>query len=161
MATKTVSSADEKAAPRQQRHDAPAGYCGNSLTRKLGLREGQAALLIGVPEIAEIQSFEHFSSVTKALPSMIERRFDYVHVFEARRVVLEGIAQAVSGALKPDGMLWISWPKKAARVPTTVTEDVLRSIFVSLGLVDVKVCAVDETWSALKFMFRKELRAGL
>ena len=92
---------------------------------------------------------------------MIERRVDYGHVFETRRPVLEGMAPALSGVLKPDGMLWISWRKKAARVPTTITEDVLRSIFLPLGLVDVKVCAIDETWSGLKFVIRKELRAGL
>ncbi|TCM79079.1 hypothetical protein EV291_10485 [Rhizobium sp. BK068] len=117
--------------------------------------------MIGVPEITEIQGFDHFSSVETALPSMIERRFDYGHVFETRRPVLEDMAPALSGVLKPDGMLWISWPKKAARVPTTITEDVLRSIFQPLGLVDVKVCAIDETWSGLKFVIRKELRAGL
>ncbi len=81
---------------------------------------------------------------------MIERRFDYVHVFETRRPVLEDMAQALSGVVKPDGMLWISWPKKAARVPTAITEDELRSIFLPLELVDVKVCAVDETWSGPK-----------
>jgi len=58
-------------------------------------------------------------------------------------------------------MLWISWPKKAARVSTTVTEDVLRTIFLPLGMVDVKVCAIDQTWSGLKFVIRKDLRAGL
>ncbi|MBB3394665.1 hypothetical protein FHX09_001735 [Rhizobium sp. BK538] len=161
MTTKAVSSPDEEAAPSPRGHDAPAGYSGSLLTRKLGLREGQAALLIGVPEITEIQGFDHFSSVETALPSMIERRFDYGHVFETRRPVLEDMAPALSGVLKPDGMLWISWPKKAARVPTTITEDVLRSIFQPLGLVDVKVCAIDETWSGLKFVIRKELRAGL
>ncbi len=161
MATKAVSSADEKAATLQQGHASPAGYSGSSLTRKLGLREGQSALLIGVPEIAEIKGFDHFASVETELPSMIERRFDYGHVFETRRLVLESMALALSGVLKPDGMLWISWPKRAARVPTTITEDELRSIFLPLGLVDVKVCAVDETWSGLKFVIRKELRASL
>ncbi len=161
MTTKAVSSPEEKAWSRQQGHDAPAGYSGSSLARKLGLREGQAALLIRVPGIAEIQGFDHFSSVEIALPSIIERRFDYGHVFETRRSVLEDIAQALSRVLKPDGMLWISWPKKAARMPTTITEDVLRSIFLPLGLVDVKVCAIDETWSGLKFVIRKERRAGL
>ncbi|CDM58549.1 MULTISPECIES: hypothetical protein [Rhizobium] len=139
---------------------APAGYSGSSLTRKLGLKEGRAALLVGVPDIAELRGF-HFSSVDTAVPAVIERRFDYVHVFETRLPRLEDMAQSLSGVLRPDGMLWISWPKKAARMPTTITEDVLRSIFLPLGLVDVKVCAIDETWSGLKFMIRKELGAGL
>ncbi|WP_040674571.1 hypothetical protein [Rhizobium grahamii] len=160
MTTKAVSSLDEKAAARQQ-GDAPAGYSGRSLTRKLGLRAGQATLLIGVPEIAEIETFGHFSSIETALPSGVERRFDYIHVFETGRPVLEDMALALSTAVKPDGMLWISWPKKAARVSTTVTEDVLRTIFLPLGMVDVKVCAIDKTWSGLKFVIRKDLRAGL
>ncbi|WP_245306935.1 MULTISPECIES: DUF3052 domain-containing protein [unclassified Rhizobium] len=161
MTRKAVSLPDEKDALRQQGDGAPAGYSGSSLRRKLGLRDGQAALLIAVPEIAEIQAFDQFSAVETALPSMIERRFDYGHVFETRRSALEDMAPVLSGVIKPDGMLWISWPKKAARVPTTITEDVLRSIFLPLGLVDVKVCAIDETWSGLKFVNRKELRAGL
>lgn len=158
MATKAVSlplEREEKAAL------APASYSGSSLTRKLGLKEGRAALLVGVPDIAELRGFRHFSFVETAVPAVIERRFDYVHVFETRRPVLEDVAQALSGVVRPGGMLWISWPKKAARMPTTITEDVLRSIFLPLGLVDVKVCAIDETWSGLKFMIRKELRAGL
>ena len=69
--------------------------------------------------------------------------------------------QMVAARLKPDAMLWISWPKKASKVPTDITEDVLREVILPLGLVDVKVCAVDEVWSGLKFMWRKELRSAL
>ncbi|CAN7391136.1 DUF3052 domain-containing protein [Rhizobium sp. LjRoot258] len=158
MTTKAVSLPLER---EEKAPLAPASYAGSSLTRKLGLKEGRAALLVGVPDIAELRGFRHFSSVETAVPEVIERRFDYVHVFETRRPVLEDMAQALSGVVRPGGMLWISWPKKAARMPTTITEDVLRSIFLPLGLVDVKVCAIDETWSGLKFMIRKELRTGL
>lgn len=71
------------------------------------------------------------------------------------------MAPALTASLKPDGMIWISWPKRASKVPTTIAEDVLREILLPTGLVDVKVAAIDEVWSGLKFVFRKELRAGL
>lgn len=89
------------------------------------------------------------------------RNYDYVHMFETQRSELDGLAPEVAARLRPDGMLWISWPKKASKVATTLSEDVLRDIFLPLGLVDVKVCAVDAVWSGLKFMFRKEFRGQL
>jgi len=70
-------------------------------------------------------------------------------------------AFAMRFRLKPTGGLWISWPKKAARIPTEITEDVLRTVGLPLGLVDNKVCAIDERWSGLRFVWRKELRVGL
>lgn len=137
-----------------------AGYSGTPLAKKLGLRDGQAALLIGVPDtFGEIRGFAGFSRVDDALPED-GTCFDYIHVFEAKRVALEGMAGHLLSALKPDGMLWISWPKKAARLPTTITEDVLREILLPTGLVDVKVCSFDAVWSGLKFVIRKELRSA-
>ncbi|SCW54164.1 hypothetical protein SAMN02927900_02417 [Rhizobium mongolense subsp. loessense] len=136
------------------------GYPGIPLATKLGLRDGQAALLIGVPDaIGAISGFAGFSRVDDALPED-GTCFDYIHVFEAKRVALEGMAGHLLRALKPDGMLWISWPKKAARLPTTITEDVLREILLPIGLVDVKVCAINSVWSGLKFVIRKQLRSA-
>ncbi|MBB4229171.1 hypothetical protein GGD56_003013 [Rhizobium mongolense] len=117
-------------------------------------------MLICVPDaIGEISGFAGFSRVDDALPED-GACFDYILVFEAKRVALEGMAGHFLRALNPDGMLWISWPKKAARLPTTITEDVLRAILLPIGLVDVKVCAcaIDSVWSGLKFVIRKELR---
>lgn len=71
------------------------------------------------------------------------------------------MAAVLFHVIKPDGMIWISWPKKSSKVQTSITEDVLREILLPTGLVDVKVCAIDETWSGLKFMIRKELRRSL
>lgn len=139
-----------------------AGYSGTPLTKKLGLKDGMRALLIGVPNaLPEISGFPGYAGVEHALPSPAGRVFNYAHVFEKDRGRLEAMVSGVRASLKPDAMLWISWPKKASKVKTDITEDVLRDIFLPTGLVDVKVAAMDETWSGLKFMFRKELRAGL
>lgn len=139
-----------------------AGYSGTPLTKKLGLARGQAAALLGVPEtIGEICGFDGFASVALVLPETPRRAFDYVHLFTTERATLESLASALFRVLRPDGILWISWPKKSSRVPTDVTEDVLREVLLPTGLVDAKVCAVDETWSGLKFVLRKALRGAL
>jgi hypothetical protein len=139
-----------------------AGYSGTPLVKKLGLKDGFAALLLNVPDnVADIGSFPGYGLREIAMPEHPARRFDYIHLFETDRARLAEQASALQQNLKPDGMVWISWPKKAAKVPTTITEDVLREILLPTGLVDVKVAAIDEVWSGLKFMIRKELRAGL
>jgi hypothetical protein len=136
-----------------------SGYSGTPLPKKLGLKPEMAALFIALPD-----SLSHLAEeVTGALQatdlaSADASGLDYAHVFETSRAALEEHALRLKAMLKPAGMLWISWPKKASKVPTTITEDVLREVFLPTGLVDVKVCAVDEIWSGLKFMLRKELR---
>ncbi|EJT04390.1 hypothetical protein [Rhizobium sp. CCGE 510] len=138
------------------------GYSGTTLAKKLGLARGQAAALLGVPEtIGEICGFDGFASVAVALPETPWRAFDYMHLFTSERATLEALASALFRVLRPNGILWISWPKKSSRMPTDITEDVLREILLPTGLVDVKVCAVDEVWSGLKFVIRKELRGAL
>lgn len=142
-----------------------AGYSPNPLVKKLGYKDGQVALLIAVPpSLTEISQFPGFSTVTatetphtKADP----RNTDVIHWFETSRVRLADNLSAVAALLRADGMMWISWPKKSSKVLTDITEDVLREVMLPSGLVDVKVCAVDEVWSGLKFMWRKEVRAGL
>ncbi|WP_457583966.1 hypothetical protein [Ensifer canadensis] len=138
------------------------GYSGTPLVRKLGLKDGQAALLLGVPDdLADIAGFPGFSACETCFGSPVSRLHDYIHVFAIERAELEVSALSLAASLKPDGMMWISWPKRASKVPTTLTEDALREIFLPLGLVDTKVCAVDAVWSGLKFMFRRDVRAGL
>ncbi len=83
---------------------------------------------------------------------------DMIHLFTTRRSVLKRELPRMMNRIKQDGMIWISWPKKASKVKTDITEDTIRQECLPLGLVDVKVCAVDETWSGLKLMIRKELR---
>lgn len=139
-----------------------SGYSGTPLVKKLGLRDGMRAVLAGVPEaLSDISGFPGFAGIESELPPSSGRVFDYIHIFEKDRAKLDARAAGVRASLKPDGMLWISWPKKASKVPTDITEDVLRGIFLPTGLVDVKVAAMDEIWSGLKFMFRKEIRPAL
>ncbi|OAV52541.1 hypothetical protein A6U98_27510 [Rhizobium sp. WYCCWR10014] len=148
--------ADDTAAPKA------AGYSGTPLVRKLGLAQGQAAALLGIPEtIGDINGFDGFASVVHALPETPQRAFDYVHLFTTERAALEAIAPTLFRVLRRDGMVWVSWPKKSSRVSTDITEDVLREVLLPTGLIDIKVCAVDEIWSGLKFVIRKELRGAL
>ncbi len=90
--------------------------------------------------------------------SCISDGTDVVHVFSARRVELQRMLVRYRQKLKSTGTIWVSWPKKSAKVPTDITEDTVRELALPLGLVDVKVCAIDEVWSGLKLVIRKELR---
>jgi hypothetical protein len=83
---------------------------------------------------------------------------DMAHVFTSKRRELEKTLRTLRTALKPDASIWVSWPKKTSKVPTDITEDVIREVALPMGLVDIKVCAVDETWSGLKLVVRKQLR---
>ena len=93
--------------------------------------------------------------------SQLRGRKDYIHVFAKNAKVLERKLRSVVTVLDVNGMAWISWPKKSSGVVTNVDDGVVRRLGLAAGLVDVKVCAVDETWSGLKFMFRKEDRARI
>jgi hypothetical protein len=142
-----------------------AGYSPNPLVKKLGYKDGDLALLIAVPAgLTEISQFPGFAKVTAIETPHANsgfRSMDVIHWFETSRARLTDGLPAVAAQLSADGMLWLSWPKKSSKVPTDITEDVLREVILPNGLVDVKVCAVDEVWSGLKFMWRKELRSGL
>ncbi|MCJ7452645.1 MAG: hypothetical protein MUO39_09260 [Steroidobacteraceae bacterium] len=88
----------------------------------------------------------------------LSQKVDLIHVFVDKRSVLESRLRQLRSRMRPDTALWVSWPKKASKVPTDVTEDTIRSVALPLGLVDVKVCAVSDVWSGLKIVIRKELR---
>jgi len=133
-----------------------AGYSGTPLAKKLGIRESSRVLLLGAPD--------DFAELLEPLPAgvMFEGKaspgVDIAHVFVTRREELVGHLGTLRKKLRPDAALWVSWPKKAAKVPTTVTEDTIRELALPIGFVDVKVCAVSEVWSGLKLVVRKELR---
>lgn len=136
-----------------------AGYSATPLERKLGIRQGMCALLVDVPEhLTAIGGFDGYSAIATDPADTSPGSADYVHGFFRERALLEQRAPGLRLALSDDGMCWISWPKKASGVRTDITEDVLREVLLPTGLVDIKVCAVDETWSGLKFVIRKELR---
>lgn len=140
----------------------PLGYSGTPLANKLGLKDGNRALFIDLPpslaDLTIARAFAESTRITLDQLGDIKRGYDFVHLFTAARCVLEALAQPLMNLIARDGMVWISWPKKASKVTTDITEDVIREVVLPIGLVDVKVCAVDEVWSGLKLVIRKELR---
>ena len=127
------------------------GYSATPLFKKLGLKPGMKVLFlhppVGYPEwLGEIYETLHISSRKKDL--------DFIHIFVNERKELEQLLDQLKPALKKDGMIWVSWYKKAARLPSEISEDIVRSAALSIGLVDVKVCAVDVLWSGLKLVYR-------
>ena len=141
---------------------AAAGYSRRSLPDKLGYKAGQAALFIALPpELEELTSAVRFGSVEQKgrwSERLSSRSFDLIHAFITERLELDMHLLALQKALKPDGTIWVSWPKKAAKITTDVTEDRVREAALKLDLVDVKVAAVDEVWSGLKLVIRRERR---
>ena len=138
-----------------------AGYSGTPLAQKLGLKDGQRVLFLDMPEPLEhlassCDFLDVSSSSWRALGKA--RGFDLIHGFTASRAQLEKSATSFVPAITRNGTVWISWPKKASKVPTDITEDVIREVLLPTGLVDVKVAAVDDIWSGLKLVIRKELR---
>lgn len=132
------------------------GYSGKPLVKKLGIRPGCRMAVARPPD--------GYWGLLDELPDDVERcdprskNLDFVHCFVRRADELELRLPTLLSRLRRDGMIWVSWPKRASKVPTDVTEDVVRRIALPLGLVDVKVCAIDEVWSGLKLVVRKELR---
>jgi hypothetical protein len=134
---------------------AAAGYSATPLPRKLGFKAGMTAVFLDAPE--------HLDALLGELEGVSVKRSlrghaDLVMCFVTRRRALERRAARLRQAIAPDGMVWVCWPKKASKVETDMTEDVVREVLLPTGLVDNKVAAVDETWSGLKLVVRVELR---
>ena len=132
----------------------PAGYSGSPLAAKLGLKPGQRGWRDSMPAnvAAEI------GDTGAILLDAPEAGLDVAHIFKTERARLVNDLAALRRLLAPAGFVWVSWPKKASKVPTDIDENAIRDICLPMGLVDVKVCAVDEVWSGLKLMIRSELR---
>jgi len=134
-----------------------AGYSGTPLWKKLGYRDGLQARVEGEPKeylaLLALPAEVDVTWLSRPRPYMA-----FVHLFARDAAKLEAKLGTYRRSIAPDGVIWVSWPKKSAGVATTITEDVVRDIALPMGLVDIKVCAVDETWSGLKLMIRKELR---
>jgi hypothetical protein len=133
-----------------------AGYSGTPLAQKLGFKSGHTVCAIGAPP--------DYEELLAPLPEgvKIARKLrgteDAIHFFSKDREELTKLLPTLMKGIRPDGMIWISWPKKASGIPSTITEDGIREVALPLGLVDIKVCAVDETWSGLKLVIRRENR---
>jgi hypothetical protein len=132
-----------------------AGYSGTPLPKKLGLAPGMRVCAIGCDDYATLVGPGSLSLALQAKP---DAKTDLAHLFATRRSELASWLPRLRKALRPDAIAWVSWPKKASKVPTDIVEDTIRELALPLGFVDVKVCAVDEVWSGLKLVLRKELR---
>jgi hypothetical protein len=135
---------------------AMAGYSGTALAKKLGIKAGSRVLVSGAPDSYRTALEPLPESV--AFASRLSEAVDVIHVFATQRAKLASALAGYRRAMRADASLWVSWPKKAARVETDITEGTIREVALPLGLVDVKVCAVDDIWSGLKLVVRKELR---
>ena len=133
-----------------------AGYSGTPLAKKLGIKSGDAVALLGAPS--------GFAGTLDGLPDEVSVRHAargtnaVVVSFHTQRADLEVRVPKLLEILDVNGGLWIAWPKKASKVSTDITEDTVREVFLPLGLVDNKVCAIDDTWSGLRVVWRKENR---
>jgi hypothetical protein len=133
-----------------------AGYSGTPLAKKLGINAASKVFADGAPS--------EYAALLAPLPdgvtfvNKLTSSVDVVHLFTKSASELDAKLRSWRDAIRSDATVWISWPKKASKVPTDITEDVIREIALPMGFVDVKVCAVDETWSGLKLVIRKELR---
>jgi hypothetical protein len=133
-----------------------AGYSGTPLVKKLGVKEGCKIHAMNAPA--------DYRSLLKPLPAAVQftsaanSATDIVHVFATRRAPLARALKGLRKKLAPDASIWVSWPKQASKVPTDITENAIREVALPLGFVDIKVCAVTDTWSGLKLVVRKELR---
>ena len=135
-----------------------AGYSATPLAKKLGIKVGTQLAPVGAPE-DYLSLLAPVPADVTVLPG-ISRHADIVHLFATSRAALAAQLRRCVQKMRVDASVWVSWPKKASKVPTDITEDVIRSIALPLGLVDIKVCAIDATWSGLKLVVRKENRAG-
>lgn len=132
------------------------GYSGTPLGRKLGLKPEMRVAWLGMPDDIRTLLSDEVPGLHHVNPADTP---DLIHVFTSRRKELDAVLTAARTQMAQNGMVWASWPKKSSKVATDVTEDVIRDVCLPMGLVDVKVCAVDATWSGLKLVIRKELRA--
>lgn len=135
----------------------PAGYSGTPLLKKLGIKPDTHLLWVDIPP--------HYSDLIGVLPENTqflqedgEELADFIHVFMLKKNQLANELLRLKPRLKKDGMIWISWPKQRSSIATDLNRDIIREAGLAAGLVDVKVCAVDEDWSGLKFVYRKKDR---
>lgn len=136
--------------------DSMAGYSGKPLAQKLGIKPGMKLFFVNAPEnyLSLLGEFPKNSKEVKDKTSSV----DFIHLFVKEVSELEKFLPQTLKRAEQNGMIWVSWYKKSSGIPTEITEDIIRATAFPLGLVDVKVCAVDEQWSGLKLVIRKEKR---
>ncbi|WP_338049941.1 DUF3052 family protein [Qipengyuania sediminis] len=132
------------------------GYSGTPLAKKLGLRDGQRVWFHAMPESVADEIAEYALDLTFVADPA--EGVDAAHVFVTERSEMERLLTALRDQIAPDGQVWVSWPKKASGLATDISEDTIRQVALPMGFVDTKVCAVNDVWSGLKLVIRKELR---
>ena len=137
-------------------NDSTAGYSGTPLYKKLGIKEGQKVFIKNMPESYFDLLYPIPYDVTFVL--RLSSELDIIHFFTKSRLELEKHLKKYKTRIKQNGVIWVSWPKKSSKILTDITEDTIREIALPLDLVDVKVCAVNDVWSGLKLVIRKEKR---
>lgn len=133
------------------------GYSATPLAQKLGLKPGMRAWFLNMPDSVRAEVDRDAPPIERL--DQPDPPVDLAHIFVRHAAALDCELRMLLPLIARNGMIWVSWPKKASKVPTDITEDVIRELAFPLHLVDVKVCAVDETWSGLKLVIRKEHRA--
>ena len=136
-----------------------AGYSGTPLPQKLGIKPGSTVVAINRPENYERLLGKAARDVK--FSDRVGRGANFVHFFTTSSSELEKRLSILRTRIADSGIVWVSWPKKSSGVPSDVTEDTIRKVALPLGFVDVKVCAVDEIWSGLKLMIRRENRKSI
>lgn len=136
-----------------------AGYSGTPLIKKLGIKDNFDVVFVNAPAdfVAQLQ----LPSTVKVKQISRGKSLDFIQVFVTSQIALTTAFAQYPLKLKPNGMFWVSWPKKSSGVQTDLNENIVRDIGLAAGLVDVKVCAVDEVWSGLKFVYRLKDRPSL
>lgn len=127
-----------------------AGYSGTPLEKKLGLKPGFIVKIVNPPDYY----FQLFNELPEDISEIVDKsvKKDFIHFFIKDASVMKKELKSMKGEIMQNGMIWVSWPKKSSKVPTDITEDVIRNFALRIGLVDIKVCAVDEIWSGLKLV---------
>jgi hypothetical protein len=134
-----------------------AGYSGTPLAKKLGIKDGFYIRLVNAPG--------YYMDLFNDLPTNLffedkgNSKVDFIHLFTKSKQEYLKLLPPLKDRIKPNGMIWVSWPKKASKVVTDITEDIIRNFALQTGLVDIKVCAVDDTWSGLKLVIPVKDRA--
>lgn len=130
-----------------------AGYSPNPLLKKLGIKENFRIQVFNAPD-SYWEDLGPLPENVEGVDDAALEEIDFIHFFTKSADEMKGQIASLKASLKKTGMLWISWPKKASKVPTDMSDGIVRNTGLEAGLVDVKVCAVDEVWSGLKFMYR-------
>jgi hypothetical protein len=133
-----------------------AGYSGTPLAKKLGIQPNAELFVYNKPKEYE-QLIGPMPEGVKIVSKMTKTT-DLIHMFSSNKLELANVLKTTMEQMKPNAAIWVSWPKKSSKVATDITEDIIREIALPMGLVDIKVCAVDETWSGLKLVIRKKNR---